>query len=115
MLFDQLPVPLLSGDRHTMDTFGPFLSGFVPVPVEVGNFFPGRYLKERKSQVLVPEASAIHTCPDTVPSDRHMAMMGAGSAYQSGLREGPHMDYYLDEVVFRALRPCSPCAEPEHS
>lgn len=98
MLYDQLPVPLLSGDSYVNEAFSPFMSGFERVSVTTGFVrSSGRFDKWGDSWVLVPTEGAFYHDPADIPGDRHMAMISNKFCISTLLRQ--RLSFYLRDVV----------------
>lgn len=75
VLFDQLPLPLLSGDKYVTETFGKYLQGFVLTRIKTGIVSGGRYVSWGTSILPVPTRSVMFADPSQIPQDRHIVVI----------------------------------------
>lgn len=75
VLFDQLPLPLLSGDSYVSKALGPYLEGFAMTPLKTGTVIGGRYVKWGTSLLPVPSPQVMFADIAAIPRDRHFAIV----------------------------------------
>lgn len=75
LLFDQLPLPLLSGDSYVSETLGPHLECFAMIPLKTGTVISERFVKWGTSLLPVPTPQVMYTDIAQIPQTRHFAIV----------------------------------------
>lgn len=111
VLFDQLPLPLLTSDNYVSEIFDPYLKGFVMMPVKTGFVSGGRYMKLVTSLLPVPTTQVMYDDATLIPKNRHIAIINGRFCITKALVSKE--DFYFRCIEFKPFRKTSSRLRPK--